>query len=129
MWKLNTHEMTFGDILKRERTNRGLSLRELAEVSGIEASYINRLEKGNRDNPGFVTVCALASAMELNGEEILKSFGYDSLGTNTKSDYSEVQSFIHSYVTSTDHSNGYIPKIITLIEELKMNYQSQTIKN
>jgi len=80
---MTLQQLSFGEIIKREREKIGLSLRELAEMSNIEASYISRLEKGNRENPGFPTVCALAKALNLNGEEVLKSFGYDQLGTST----------------------------------------------
>lgn len=123
--RVNTEQVTFGNILKRERTNQSLSLRQLSEMSEIEASYINRLEKGNRDNPGFSTVCALAKALNLNGEEILQSFGYNQLGSNYVSDMSEVELLIESYVKSSDNVNGYLSKIIGIIENLRTNYQNQ----
>ncbi|MDR4887974.1 helix-turn-helix domain-containing protein [Fredinandcohnia sp. QZ13] len=86
---MNLQQFTFGEIIKKEREKQKLSLRELAEMSNIEASYINRLEKGNRDNPGFSTVCALAKALKLNGDEIVRSFGYDHLGTQISSQKEE----------------------------------------
>jgi transcriptional regulator with XRE-family HTH domain len=120
---MNIEQKTFGEILKRERANQSLSLRQLSEISDIEASYINRLEKGNRDNPGFSTVCSLAKALNLNGDEILQSFGFEQLGSNQASPISEVQSLIQSYVTANDNVNGYLPKIISLIEELRTQFQ------
>lgn len=123
MFKLNAQHASFGEILKRERTNHDLSLRQLSEISNIEASYINRLEKGNRDNPGFSTVCALSKALSLNGSEVLQSFGFNSLGSDQNSGLSEIDSLIQAYVMQSDNVNGYIPKIITLIEELRTKYQ------
>lgn len=127
-FKLNAQNVSFGEILKRERTNQDLSLRQLSEISNIEASYINRLEKGNRDNPGFSTVCALSKALNLNGDEVLRSFGYDSLGTTQTAESNEmdqIESLIKAYITKADNLNGFIPNIISLIEDLRTNYQNR----
>ncbi|WBL15233.1 helix-turn-helix domain-containing protein [Sutcliffiella sp. NC1] len=115
---------SFGEILKEKRMERGLSLRQLSEISNIEASYINRLEKGDRENPGFSTVCALAKALNVSGDEILNSFGYEQLGSNQKSEVTEVDSLIQGYITEVD-AKGYIPRIISLLEDARHEYQNK----
>ena len=37
--------------IKKYRKEKGLTLKELAEKSGVSVGYICHLEKGSRDNP------------------------------------------------------------------------------
>ena len=37
--------------IKKYRTQKGLTLKEVADRSGISVGYLCHLEKGNRDNP------------------------------------------------------------------------------
>lgn len=37
--------------IKKYRKEKGLTLKELAEKSGVSAGYLCHLEKGSRDNP------------------------------------------------------------------------------
>lgn len=60
----------FGSILRRYRMRSGLSQNALAKLVGINASYINRLESGEREAPTRDVALALASALELLPEEV-----------------------------------------------------------
>ncbi|WP_026673978.1 helix-turn-helix domain-containing protein [Alkalihalobacterium bogoriense] len=77
-------ENTFGQILKRERNKQGLSLVKLSSKinNAINASYINRLETGDQQNPGFTVVCMLCSALNIDMREVFRAFNYESLITN-----------------------------------------------
>lgn len=78
---------TFGDILARERKKRGLSLKELEKIMmddngnspAITASYLNRLENNNKDNPSFKLVCSLCKTLNLDIKEVFKNFKYEYL--------------------------------------------------
>ena len=37
--------------IKKYRTQKGLTLKQLADRCGVSAGYLCHLEKGNRDNP------------------------------------------------------------------------------
>lgn len=76
---------TFGDLVKRERSKQEISLAKLAEQMGgeINPSYINRLEKGEKENPGFRVVLGLCKALNLNISEVFQSFGFGSLVTHS----------------------------------------------
>ena len=37
--------------IKKYRTQKGLTLKEMADRCGVSAGYLCHLEKGNRDNP------------------------------------------------------------------------------
>jgi len=51
--------------LKREREARGMSLKELAERSGIALATLSRLEGGKNPNPTFETLSRFAAALGL----------------------------------------------------------------
>ncbi|MFE3103528.1 MmyB family transcriptional regulator [Nocardia tengchongensis] len=50
---------TFGSVLRRIRDARGVSRERLAFNSGVSASYVNHLEKGERERPTREVVTAL----------------------------------------------------------------------
>ncbi|MCM3390615.1 helix-turn-helix domain-containing protein [Ureibacillus chungkukjangi] len=77
----NENEFIFGRLVKRSRTEQNLTLQELSNKTNgeITASYINRLESGNKSKPGFDVVCELCNALSLDIREVLQSFGYESL--------------------------------------------------
>lgn len=56
----------FGSIIKFSRENKNLSLKELEDKTGISASYINRLENGERQAPSVPIASELADALELD---------------------------------------------------------------
>ena len=49
--------------LKRVRAERGLSLADIADRSGIDRAAISRLESGKNPNPTFETVTRYAAAL------------------------------------------------------------------
>lgn len=56
----------FGTIIKFSRENKNLSLKELEDKTGISASYINRLENGERQAPSIPIASELADALDLD---------------------------------------------------------------
>lgn len=56
----------FGSIIKYARESKNLSLKELEDTTGISASYINRLENGERKAPSVPIASELADALELD---------------------------------------------------------------
>jgi transcriptional regulator with XRE-family HTH domain len=91
----------FGDELKRLRELRGLSGIKLAFMSGVNHSYVSRLELGARD-PSRTTVESLADALDCDPDEraaLLEAGGFLSgepidpllrrLNTYVKRDYND----------------------------------------
>lgn len=69
----------FSSILTQARKNRGLSQNSLARAVGINASHLNRIERGLRNPPSRDIVLALAQVLTMNQEEtnlLLVSAGY-----------------------------------------------------
>ena len=59
----------FGSTLRRFRLRAGLSQNALAKIVGINASYINRMESGEREAPTREVVTALARSLTLAVED------------------------------------------------------------
>lgn len=58
-----TQLTTFADRLKALRLKASLTVRELAEKSGVERTYLYALEAGRKAAPPWDTVVALAKAL------------------------------------------------------------------
>jgi transcriptional regulator with XRE-family HTH domain len=61
----------FGDRLRRARTDRGLTLRDVSETSGISIAYLSDLERGVLVNPTLDKLRQLALALEVSLNELL----------------------------------------------------------
>jgi HTH-type transcriptional regulator, competence development regulator len=68
--------MTFGEYLKYLRTEKKISQRELAEVSGVSNAEISRIETGERKKPSYITLKAIAPYVGVSYQELLKEAGY-----------------------------------------------------
>lgn len=53
-----------GEMLQEQRNNRGLNVRELAEISGVSSGMISQIERGLA-NPSINTLSRLAAALGL----------------------------------------------------------------
>ena len=69
---------TFATTLARLRTARRLNHRHLADASGLDHTYISRLERGKRE-PSRETVTVLAGALglgDLDRARLLRAAGF-----------------------------------------------------
>ena len=69
----------FGELLRLRRLRLGVSQNALAKLVGMNASYINRIESGEREAPSREVASALARALKLSvGEtdELLFTAGH-----------------------------------------------------
>jgi transcriptional regulator with XRE-family HTH domain len=55
--------MDLGQRLKRVRERKGLSLRQLSELSGVERGLISKLERGQRPQVSVPVAMRLAKAL------------------------------------------------------------------
>ena len=65
----------FGNRLRKLREQKKMTLRYLADRANLSYSFIASLEKG-RYNPSCDTICALATALETDENELLILAGY-----------------------------------------------------
>ncbi|MFF2531216.1 helix-turn-helix domain-containing protein [Brevibacillus sp. NPDC058079] len=62
----------FGKWVHEKRMEKGWSLELLARKSKVEKSYIHRLERGDRANPGFIVVYRLAKVFGRSLDDIIR---------------------------------------------------------
>lgn len=63
-------EKAFGKVLQRLRKSRGLSQEELSFNSGLDRTFISRLESGLRQ-PTISTIIKLAEALNVSAASIV----------------------------------------------------------
>ncbi len=63
-----------GDYIRTQRKNAELSLRELAEKTGVSNPYLSQLERGLHE-PSMRVLSAIADALEVSIETLLRSAG------------------------------------------------------
>ena len=59
--------LSFGSLVQGFRAQAGMSGSALARSAGIDPSYLNRIERGEREPPGRELVLALAAGLRLSG--------------------------------------------------------------
>ena len=69
---------SLGKYIRERRTAKHLSLRELADKSGVSHTEIYRIETGKRKYPSVRTLIALARALEIHDHVALHFAGYKS---------------------------------------------------
>ena len=60
-----------GTNLKIIRTSKGVGVNQLSRMSGVNASYISALERGEKKNPGMAILQKLANAMNITIDELI----------------------------------------------------------
>lgn len=64
----------FGSRLREERLRQGYSQEQLAELAGLDRTYISDIERGSR-NLGLQNVAALSKALRLDASALLRPAG------------------------------------------------------
>lgn len=60
-----------GHAIQRERMAQGLTVRQLANMTGIDHSNISRLEAGKEHNPGIRRLLRIACALDIKLKDLL----------------------------------------------------------
>lgn len=100
--------MSFGEHVKKIRSQKGLSMRELERRSGLSQSYISQLEKGIQQNPKSETIQKLAIGLNTDYKDLLKEAGF-------------VDSFFELFNLGKPTLNGFIEEKNGLLTSAK-NY-------
>ncbi|HIF9266890.1 TPA: helix-turn-helix domain-containing protein [Photobacterium damselae] len=64
----------FGKIVLKIRTELGLSQEKLAEIAGLDRTYISSVERGQR-NISLINIVKLAQALSVEPCDLLKNIG------------------------------------------------------
>jgi len=63
--------MTIGEKIKQVRSQKGLTIRSLSELSGLNIATISHVENG-KVKPNSITIARLARTLELDFDELIK---------------------------------------------------------
>ncbi len=63
-------EKAFGLVLAETRKKRGVSQEELAEIAGLDRTFISLLERGKRQ-PSLTSMLTLAKALNIKPDKLL----------------------------------------------------------
>lgn len=66
-----TVNQKFGAKLRKLRKARGLTQEKLAELAGIDYSYLNMIEAGKK-NPTLNRIAKLARSLEVSLDELMR---------------------------------------------------------
>jgi len=80
----------FGIMLKHYRKLKNLSLKELENLCGVSASYINRLERGERRSPTISVILRLAGVLDINSSVLLAAINIKEPQASEKINLSEL---------------------------------------
>lgn len=67
--------LTLGQYLEQGRQRIGLSLRQLADASGVNVSAVNRLLKDEVDSPAAEHLQSIANVLELDTADVFAYIG------------------------------------------------------
>ena len=62
--------MTIGERIRHYRKQSGISLRDLADQSGVARGYLSTLENGKKANPSMHTVASIAAVLGVTAEDL-----------------------------------------------------------
>lgn len=83
----NAAKKELTDLLLKMRSERKLSLRQVAYKTGMSSTYISQLERGIASTPSPETIKKLADAYKLDYENLLIKAGYIEQKENTNDPY------------------------------------------
>ena len=63
-----------GQMIKNIRTSKKMSLKSIADITGIDIGHLSHIEKGER-NPSYKALCAICSALEVSVTQFVGSIG------------------------------------------------------
>jgi len=86
-----------GIFINEHRTKKRLSRRKLAEMANMSHTEIHRLESGERKNPSPPILKAIANALGVTYDEIMKAAGY--------MDSTSLEPVIAARISGTDDLN------------------------
>ncbi|MDV2581674.1 helix-turn-helix domain-containing protein [Alkalibacillus haloalkaliphilus] len=81
-----TEDNKLGQLIKRERMDKGWSLAELAAEMGnsVDRSYLWRIEKGEKKNPSLSIILKLIRTLDIDLAEFLALYGMEGILSSVK---------------------------------------------
>lgn len=62
---------SFGEFIREKRHEKGISLRELARISGLSPTFLSQIERNNFNPPSEEKIVAIANALGIEQERLV----------------------------------------------------------
>lgn len=72
-------KMTFGEMVRSARLQRGLTIKQVAGISGISYATIQQIEGGRTRSAGFYHTLRICAALEISLEEAASACLHENL--------------------------------------------------
>lgn len=67
--------MSFGNTLRELRKHRGLNQKALADIAGIDFTYLSKVENDRTPPPSEPVIRAMAEALDTDADELIRLAG------------------------------------------------------
>ena len=112
-----------GSYLKRVRTDKCLSLSEVGRYVGVSASYIFRLESGERSNPSMSVLSRICTFFDIDLKTVLKIAGIECYESDENSSELDIIKQLKFYekviINDKEYMSSDIINILTSLASLK----------
>lgn len=98
--------MEVGYFLKQVRIEKNISIRQLAQFTGISPAYISQIENGKRANPKTYVLRALFDGLGMNYDEFLSKLNYLHHEKNSPLTYEELRKLSLSHSTLEEQKSS-----------------------
>lgn len=117
--------LSFAELVKMKREQKGFSLNALANECGLNASYILRLEQGTNKQPSFTNAMRLSKALDITQDDLIQAFEVQELNR------SDNEKFKNEEKITDKKSKDYVNEIMTMIEDMsdESNFTIESITN
>ncbi|MCC0727185.1 helix-turn-helix domain-containing protein [Clostridioides sp. ZZV14-6045] len=112
-------DTVFGDWIKKLRTEKQLTYKELGSLSEVSSSYIYRIEAGEKKTPSMAVACALSDALGQDRTELYKILNVYPPSENVvelKELLKNNDFFIHGKLATKKQKNSLVKLIEQIIE-------------
>ncbi|KTB47861.1 Helix-turn-helix domain [Dehalogenimonas alkenigignens] len=96
----------FGGYIRQLRQKQRLSLRDVAQKTGISYSYLAQIEQGRRNPPGPDFMKRLAPVYQVTLRDLLKAAGYLEEADASLSDEQEVEMAFNYVMNDPRYQSG-----------------------
>ena len=107
---------SLGNFISKKRKEMGLSLRKLAQSSGISVTYLSDIESGRKSNISKEILDNLSNELMLNEQEKEKLFTL--VGRKTDSIPMDVEEFVKNH-----------PEVVAYLREAKRGEHDKWLKD
>lgn len=114
-----------GETIKRYRRHNNLTLKELAQRTGLSVGYLSNVER-DQTSPTFDNLCAICDALSISVEDLLRhrqTYNPCIKKKNRKPIYPKDYRFQYEYITGT-----HLP-MVGICMTLPADYRGEEISN